>query len=529
VFIRLFYQQFMRRMRRFTDSSSRSPNSAVTLDALSIASVYSARVQTWIFTMKRLCLMCVLTAAWSAAAVSKEADAPALQLSAYTFEARGTKVEAERGDFWVPENRANPKSRKIKLSFVRFASTNPNKGAPIIYLAGGPGGSGVGTARGPRFPIFMALREVADVIAFDQRGTGWSNDIPVCQTDKQHPLDRPLIRENVVALLREAAEHCAKFWRDGGIDISGYNTEESAADVEDLRKALGASQIKLWGISYGSHLALAVLKRYSAHIERVVLAGLEGLDETVKLPALTDEFFARVQSVIDADPKAAAAYPDLAGLMRRVHAKLDKEPVTVTVKDKDGRDVKLVIGKFDVQLLTATTISDPSAIARVPAMYAKMDAGSFDQVGAVLYQFIRGSGIRFSGMTEAMDIASGISVQRARLVERQARTSLLADALNYPMPHMTAMMVPDLGEGFRSPVKTDVPTLFISGTLDGRTYPQSSAQIAAGFKNATRVVVENGGHNIFEAAPEIGAMVLAFMKGQATPSTLKLPPPQFLQ
>jgi pimeloyl-ACP methyl ester carboxylesterase len=58
----------------------------------------------------------------------------------------------------------------IELAFVRFKSTAKNPGPPIVYLAGGSGGSGIGAARGSRFPLFMALREIADVIAFDQSG-----------------------------------------------------------------------------------------------------------------------------------------------------------------------------------------------------------------------------------------------------------------------------------------------------------------------------------------------------------------------
>jgi pimeloyl-ACP methyl ester carboxylesterase len=458
-------------------------------------------------------------------------DTQGLKLSPYTFEAHGQSIASEKGEFWVKENRSDPHSRRIKLSFVRFASTNPAKGAPIVYLAGGPGGSGVGTARGPRFPIFMALREVTDVIAFDQRGTGGSNDIPKCETTQAFPLDQPLTPESSAAMLNKAAGECRRFWKRSGIDIAGYTTEESAADLEDLRKLLGASKLKLWGISYGSHLALATLKRYPSSIERAVLAGLEGLDETVKLPVYTDHFFARVQAAIATDADALRAYPDLADLMRRVHAKLERAPVTVRTKDKDGKEVELVIGKFDVQLATAFSISDPATIARVPAMYALMDAGEFSQVAAMLYQYLRGPDANlFRGMPEAMDGASGISEARAKLVREQAKTALLGDALNFPMPHMAeAFRDLDLGEDFRSPVHTDVPTLMFSGTLDGRTYPESAAQIARGFSQGTLITVENGGHNIFEADPRIQAMIVTFMQGKPVETTkLVLPSPTFL-
>ena len=98
-----------------------------------------------------------------------------LKIKPYSFEnSKGEKTPAEFGTLLVPEKRSDPQSNLIELAFVRFRSTAQNPGPPIVYLAGGPGGSGIGAANGSRFPLFMALREIADVIAFDQRGTGYS-------------------------------------------------------------------------------------------------------------------------------------------------------------------------------------------------------------------------------------------------------------------------------------------------------------------------------------------------------------------
>ena len=84
------------------------------------------------------------------------ADGRALHLQRAEWREGGGRA----GTFEVPENRSDPNSRKIKIGFVRFKSTSATPGDPIVYLAGGPGGTGVGTAQGPRFPLFMALREV---------------------------------------------------------------------------------------------------------------------------------------------------------------------------------------------------------------------------------------------------------------------------------------------------------------------------------------------------------------------------------
>jgi pimeloyl-ACP methyl ester carboxylesterase len=450
----------------------------------------------------------------------------------YSFEAMdGTVVAAQRGELWVPENRNDPDSRPIKLAFVRFPSTNANPGAPIVYLAGGPGGSGVDTARGGRFPLFMALRAVADVIAFDQRGTGWSNDIPRCDTGRAYPLAEPLTEARLIPFMREQAATCARFWKEAGIDLAGYNTWESAADLDALRAALGADKITLWGISYGTHLGLAALKRYPERIEKAVLASIEDLDETVKLPALTDAYFARVQEAIDADEKAASAYPDLVGLMHSVHEKLDAAPMILTVEVEGAGPTELAIGKLDLQMFVSRMVSDPPNISMLPALYVGLAAGEVGPLGQLMHDRMRKDFGRYAGgMSEAMDEASGITARRLELVRKQAQPSLLGYALNFPMPQLAgAYGVPDLGDEFRAPVVSAVPTLFLSGTLDGRTYPESAAETAARFSNATHVLIENSGHNLFMVSPEVTEVILAFLEGKPVArKRIVLPTPTFV-
>jgi pimeloyl-ACP methyl ester carboxylesterase len=98
-----------------------------------------------------------------------------IKIEPYTFVTnKGQKVEAELGRIYVPERRATPIGKLIELAFVRFKSTAHTPSSPIVYLAGGPGGSGIALAKGARFALFMAMREIGDVVALDQRGTGLS-------------------------------------------------------------------------------------------------------------------------------------------------------------------------------------------------------------------------------------------------------------------------------------------------------------------------------------------------------------------
>jgi pimeloyl-ACP methyl ester carboxylesterase len=437
---------------------------------------------------------------------------------------RGQETDAERGFFEVPEDRRDPRSRKIRLSYVRFASTAARPGPPIVYLAGGPGGTATGTATGPRFPIFMALREVADVIAFDQRGTGLSNHIPERPASTRPP--PPFTQAGLTAYFREDFREAWADWTKAGVAMTGYNTEQNADDIDDLRRHLGAEKIDLWGISYGSHLALSVLKRHGDRVNRVALASLEGQDQTVKRPSAVDGLLRQVDGLLDADPAVRAAIPDLPVLMRRVHAKLEAAPVSVAAT-LNGAPVELRLGGFAIQLMAGGLIANPRTLAMLPGLYLGLDAGKMEVLKPFANDFASLLGI--AGMPEATDLASGISPARLALVRREAKTAVLGEALNFPMPQLLgAVPGVDLGEGFRASFRIDHPALLVAGTLDGRTPMSEQDEVAAQFQRRSRVIVENAGHNVFEAHPEVQGLLVRFFRGEAVADTrLSLPPPKF--
>lgn len=435
----------------------------------------------------------------------------------------GQETDAERGFFEVPEDRRIPGSRRIRLGYVRFASTSPNPGPPIVYLAGGPGGSGVRTAMGPRFPIFMALREVADVIAFDQRGTGLSAHIP----DRPAPTTWPvMIHEGMTAGYRDEMQKAWVDWTRAGVAMTGYNTEQSADDIDDLRRHLGAETINLWGISYGTHLALSVLKRHPERIGRVALASLEGQDQTIKRPARIDAYLDRVDGLMGQDPAVRAAVPNLPALMRRVHDRLEAQPATVTMAGEAG-PVDLSIGGFGVQLMASAMVANPPTLAMLPGIYLALDAGKTEVLASLFPPPHRYFGI--TGMPEAMDLASGVSPGKLAVIAQEAKTAVLGDVFNFPMPHLLGSIPGvDLGEEFRQPIRIETPALLVAGSLDGRTPLEEQAEVIAQFDNKTQVLVENAGHNVFEAHPQVQTLLVRFFREEGVSDTrLSLPAPTF--
>src|SRR6516162_8010386 len=86
------------------------------------------------------------------------------------------RIVGELGRLLVPERRSNPERSLMNMAFVLLKRTALHPGPPLVFLAGGPGLSGIDALRmGALYPWFAALRQVGDVIALDQRGTGLAN------------------------------------------------------------------------------------------------------------------------------------------------------------------------------------------------------------------------------------------------------------------------------------------------------------------------------------------------------------------
>jgi pimeloyl-ACP methyl ester carboxylesterase len=470
-----------------------------------------------IIVAKSLMLSSALLLSSSALAQVAAAQETQIEFAAQS----GESVDALQGSLDVRENRRDPESRMITLSYVRFPATSDNPGPPIVYLAGGPGGSGSGTARGRRFPLFMAMRQHGDIIAFDQRGTGGSTELPECTSSIQLNEAEALSDGDYDAAYRAAVVECRVTWRTQGIDITGYTTQESVHDLSALRQHLGAETMTLWGISYGSHLALAALNEIPEEIERVVIASAEGLDQTVKLPARTDAYIGRLQNAVNSQPAARAAYPDIAGLIRRVNARLDAEPMLVQIPQTDADPIPFLIQRRHAQQMGSSLISDPFFAALALALYSSLDQGDGALAAGVLARFqamgflTLGQPITLQAMPTAMDMASGISAGRLAEFERQRETALFGSQLNFPMPQIGGAWDDfDLGDDFRSGPTGGTPVLLLTGTLDGRTYPQGQAEAVAGLTNVTQVTIVNAGHNLFMSSPDVHGAIHQFMRGE---------------
>jgi pimeloyl-ACP methyl ester carboxylesterase len=339
------------------------------------------------------------------------------------------------------------------------------------------------------------------------------------------PLDQPGSRAEVLRLARERVRSCAAFWQSQGVDLSGYTTQENADDVDALREALGYEQVNLYGASYGSHLALATIKRHEAHVARAVIALVEGPDHTLKLPGNVQKHLERLEALVQIDPSLRVAIPSLLELMHTVLERLKSEPITVEVCDEKSREpVQVCLGRFDLEWVTANGLGSREFLAHLPARYAYMARGDFSWLAAEVLK-LRRSWIG-NVMSYVMDCASGASAERTLRIQREAPETLLGTMMDFPFPEICDTCGnPDLGPAFRAPFTSQVPTLFLSGSLDGRTPPSNAEEVRAGFSHSHHLIVENGAHSDETLeAPGVAETVLDFLQGKPVRLTeAKLP------
>jgi len=462
-----------------------------------------------------------------AAVLTANLHAAPAKFEPYAFKANnGTVVDAEMGEMRVPENRSKADSRMLALRFVRFKSTSANPGPPIVYLAGGPGGAGTGAAMGSRFPLFMALREFGDVIAYDARGVNKSEPDSGCTEEFLVNPGEPLDRAKSGAVFAEATRRCADRLRKAGIDPGSLNTRESAADLNDLRVALGAKKLVLWGISYGTHLAIATLRYHPDAVERVILAGIEGPDDTYKLPSDQQSLMEEIARLAYHDGKS----PDLLASITKLMNELEARPKSVELTHpENGMTARFVVGKLDLQRALADMLVAPDTFAAMPDLVARLEQG--DWTSLALISAPNRFGTPPSMMSIAMDCASGITAARRQRIAEEAKWTLLGDAINLPFPEICeGLGIPDLGDAFRAPLVSDVLALLISGTLDGRTRPRQAEELRRTMPNAVTLLIEGAGHSdpLFLSSPKILETMKAFLRGEPVRErVITLPPIAF--
>lgn len=170
----------------------------------------------------------------------------------------------------VPENRLKNNGRMIKVPFIRVFSSNPAKRKdPLLFTAGGPGSTSLGWAGGVSKSAEVMTEW--DCIAFEQRGTYYA--VPRLFGGELDSAIKESYRRNLNrdSMMIVGTQWYRKAMEARGIDLSGYNTDETVADIADLMATLQIDSVNLLGGSYSGGLMMAVLQNDPSRVRSMVL------------------------------------------------------------------------------------------------------------------------------------------------------------------------------------------------------------------------------------------------------------------
>lgn len=459
-----------------------------------------------------------------AAAAFEEADCPFYVPEEY---------ESRCGLLVVPENRTRPHGRRIRLQVVIIKGTGAgasSEAGPVVYLDGGPGGNTIGSL--PYIlPAFEPFLEGHDFVFFDQRGVGSSS--PSLECPRLKPLFYTVLGEDLTPeeyrrRTLEAAEECRRELTSRGADLTAYNSAENAADVEDLRRVLGYEKWDLFGISYGTRLALTVMRDHPQGLRSVVLDSVYPLQANLFTEHLDN--VARAAGLLfdscSADAACAGGYPDLETVFYQQVDTLELQPVEVPLRNPFSSRYQLV--QFDGETLLDTFIRGlymTEAIPLLPKMIYDVHDGNFDLAALIASTTLLESDLLSIGMylsVECNDEAPFTSAEDAgapvarhpeltRHGEAQDATLILDVCEAWTGDHISA----DPREN--APVVSAVPALVLAGGYDPVTPPAWAQLVASDLENGHYVEFPDAGHGVAPSNACAAAIVLSFWEDPSAP------------
>lgn len=459
------------------------------------------------------------------------------------------------GVLTVPEDRANPQSAFLRLAVAIIHSPNPHPlPDPVLYLAGGPGSNALSELESWLDMPFLAKR---DLILVDQRGTGYSTP----------RLDCPeLLRLDDMNL---GTQMCRDRLTQAGINLAAYNSAESAADMNDLRLALGIEEWNLLGISYGTRLALTILRDYPQGVRSVILDSSypPQVNAYEEHPINGARAFASLFRDCAAHSACNQAYPDLDNRFYELVMQLNRDPVRYQLEDPLTRQPleKVLTGDMLVNQVFRALYST-EAIPYLPFGISLMTDGEYE-LGLAVIEGQVSAEMAATSMKERAGEMGGLSLPVLEVVERespevqglgvynsvQCREELPFNDIQAIFASANGELPPALRDGFlgkieaafetcsiwnvsaagpieTQPVSSAVPALVLAGQYDPITPPSWGARAVESLSRSYYFTIPGAGHAVIDAGECPRVLVASFLDNPAHPDASclsRMPGPQF--
>lgn len=447
----------------------------------------TARVTLFLVSL----LLAALLAACGAAAQPGTGEPIALEPCQIGTPGLAARRPARCGVLMVFEDRAAGQGRTIELRIAVVLAVSRGPAAdPLFLLAGGPGQSAVESY----LPLAGALGPInqrRDIVLVDQRGTGGSHPLhcPAFDSDLAQPAEPQLATQ----LAACAAQLDA--------DPRQYTTSSAVGDLDQARAALGYQQINLYGISYGTRVALTYLRAHADRVRSVILDGVVPQDVALGLAVAPDAQRA-LDMIFDrcaAEADCAAAFPDVRAEFGELLARLERAPVRLSVAHPiSGAPTDLTFTRAMLATSVRLLSYAPETAALLPLLIHTAHAsGDLRTLAAqaLLVSTQLGSSIS-SGVNLAVLCAEDVPFFGAPADSGSAAGYLGSSEIDQLRAACAAWPHGVAPAGFKQPVESAVPTLLLSGAADPVTPPVNADRVAATLRNSLHLVAPGQGHNV---------------------------------
>ncbi|MEN4042594.1 MAG: alpha/beta fold hydrolase [Anaerolineaceae bacterium] len=394
----------------------------------------------------------------------------------------------------VPEDRSRPDGRQINLNIAVIPAAIQNKEPdPLFLLAGGPG-QAASEVFIPLLPIFDAINFRRDLVLIDQRGAGRSNPLTCPEL-----ADTEVQRVGEDLPVEDQQAHLEACLAALDADTRFYTTPAAAADLDDVRQALGYEQINLLGVSYGTRLAQVYLHLYPDRVRTMVLNGvvpqgwaIGGASMAADAERALGIIFERCQ----ADPACNLAFPDLKDHFREWLARLDENPAAITIEHPlTGKSTEVWVTRYLVSATVRLMTYSSDYVALLPYLiYTAAVDGDYQPLIAQYFIALEpASGGINSGLFLSVLCSEDVpfypsDMNGAGYFFQPPMESFRSFCEIWPHEIIDPLL--------RQPVQSNVPTLLLSGEADPVTPPVNADRVAAYLPNSLNLVAPGLGHDV---------------------------------
>ncbi len=411
----------------------------------------------------------------------------------------------------LPQDYDEPAGGSIAIYFIRIkAKVRPPKSDPLVYLVGGPGSSGSRLMQTSFRKYLGAFADERDIIIIDQRGTGES--APRLYCDEVWERLAEILQSHHAEhaeLMLDVLRACHQRLKRAGVNFETYHSQNNARDIVNVLRALGYEQWNLVGVSYGSRLALAMMREYPESIRSVILDSVYPPQADIFLDAYYHGERA-LKVMFDACARnegCRARYPDLETVFLSLYERLNQAPAIATYSPPKYQTLEIEISGYRLYDWVFSWLYEVNSIQRIPELLYDLDRG-------FTHNAVR-LGVAYEANMTTLSLGMHYTVQCQEEYDSALNRDYygileahphLGGYLRYPVEGLATLsrlcglwQAQPRPLSVNDPVVSDVPALLLSGNYDPITPPVYADIAGETLTTAYNFVFPHVGHGVLRS------------------------------